>query len=152
MVEELNDPVLLMGFLRTLAVAAFHKPDPIVMQQCHAQILDLARKVGDRLVEGRILGALGTDAWDSGDYESCLTLYQQAEAILAEINQRFGLAALNANIGLAYLYLGDYSVAQARFAHALSIVTEIRNPTAEVMVLSYTGLLYGSMGDHATGA
>ena len=83
--------------------------------------VSLARKTGDRSVEGRALNVLGLLEWDIGQYDRALAMFREAHAIAVETDDsRLAASTLN-NRGLVQDERGDYSASLQDYEQALSL-------------------------------
>ncbi len=96
--------------------------------------LALARRCGDKQIEGAILNTLGTLADDQGDTTTAVEFYLQALAHHRETGNLSYEAGVLSNLGYAELYLGGYAAAQARFVEASELFARIGQSELEAIV------------------
>ncbi|BAZ28289.1 hypothetical protein NIES4074_07200 [Cylindrospermum sp. NIES-4074] len=114
----------------------------------HQQSLATARKIGDRLGEGKALGNLGF-AYDSlGNYPQAIEYYQQDLSIAREISDRRGEGQTLGNLGIAYRSLGNYPQAIEYHQQYLTISREIGYRQGEGQALGGLGIAYDSLGNY----
>lgn len=100
------------------------------------QAVDIAREVGDRVLESRALGNLANAAaYVLRDYIAAREYYKQAERLAVELGDRFGEGVEKANIGWVNMLLGDYETARAELEGALAIAREVDHSYQEIYTL-----------------
>src|ERR1051326_8819725 len=94
------------------------------------QTLQMARDIGDRLIEGQVLGNLGNTYVELNEPRRALECYEQHLATAREIGYRSGEANALFNSALTLNELGDRIEAIARVEIALKIYEGIESPSA----------------------
>ncbi len=111
--------------------------------------LALARRCGDKQIEGSILNTLGTLADDQGDITSAVEFYLQALAHHRETGNQSYEAGVLSNLGYAELCLGGYAQAQARFVQAGELFARIGQSELEAIVSVNLALVALNRGEAA---
>jgi tetratricopeptide (TPR) repeat protein len=110
--------------------------------------LGAARKLGDRLAEGGLLGNLGLAYSDQGNYRQAVQCHEQCLAIMREMgNQRDERSAL-ANLGQAYHYLGEPRRAIDCYEKSLAIARKLGDRAGEGCSVSGLGNSYLAVGEY----
>lgn len=100
------------------------------------QAVEIAREVGDRVLESRALGNLANAAaYVLRDYIAARDYYKQAQRLAIELGDRVGEGVEKANIGWVNMLLGDYVTARAELEGALSIAREVDHSYQEIYTL-----------------
>jgi tetratricopeptide (TPR) repeat protein len=106
-----------------------------------------ARRLNDRIAEGRHLGNLGLAYADLGEMRSVIELYEQALVIAREIGDRHGEGSVLGNLGLAYADLGETRRAIEFYEQHLAIAREIGDRSGEGNALGNVSLALDELGD-----
>ncbi|WP_249069865.1 CHAT domain-containing protein [Argonema antarcticum] len=107
-----------------------------------AQTPDARKAEADRLIEQ------GTQQYQSNQFEAAVKSWQQALNIYREIKDREEEGRVLGNMGVAYLYLGDYPKAIAYHQQRLAIAQEIKDRKGEGHALGNLGNAYYFLGDY----
>lgn len=98
-----------------------------------------AQTTHDKETQGDRLFQTGTEQFRQGQLQQALQTYQQALAIVREVDNRAGEGwALN-NIGEAYLILGQYQTALAYYQQALAIREDVGDRAGKGVTLYNMG-------------
>lgn len=93
--------------------------------------------------------ALGTLAWQQGDYIPARAAHEQALALYQELGDQRGIAAALRNIGAQALNQGDYQQAQMYLEQSLALSQHINDVHGSANSLLNLGLLAREQGDAA---
>lgn len=110
--------------------------------------LAAAKRLKDRLAEGRHLGNRGLAHHDMGEYRQAIEFYEEFLAITREIGDRHYEGLMLGNLGDAWGCLGEYRRAIQFLEEALKIDREIGNRRYEGTALEALGNAYVSLGKH----
>lgn len=108
--------------------------------------LDLARKVGDRQVEGHLLHVWGDLFFTAGDYAGALEKLQEAAACFEDANDKWDLARVLTSLGRLHRAHGSYEEAIRNYEHALSIQKETGDKLGVIQSLNAAAISYGHLG------
>jgi len=109
-----------------------------------------ARRLGNRLGEGRALNDLGLAYNDLGEPQMAITYHEQRLAIACEIGDRQGEASALVNLGNAYYNLGEPHTAITYQEQSLAIAREIGSRYGEGAGLCNLGMAYTDLGEPQT--
>jgi tetratricopeptide (TPR) repeat protein len=112
--------------------------------------LDLARKVGDSWMVGRILTHRGRVAWDWGDLPRARAEFTEGLAHFRQAGDRWGIAYALGVLGSVARAEGAYSEAEAHLAEDLALARSIESPVWEGIVLALLSQLAVDRGDGET--
>jgi CHAT domain-containing protein/Tfp pilus assembly protein PilF len=112
----------------------------------------VAQTTGDRKerrIEALRLNELGLQQLSQGQFREALKTFEQALAIVREINERQGEGTILNNIGGAYGNLGQYDKALKNYQQALVIAKEIGDKSKAATRVSNIGAIYRRQGLYA---
>jgi predicted ATPase/transcriptional regulator with XRE-family HTH domain len=112
--------------------------------------LDLARKVGDTWMVGRILTHRGRVAWDLGDLPRARAEFAEGLAHFRRAGDRWGIAYALGFLGSVARAEGAYVEAEAHLAEDLALARSIESPVWEGVVLALLSQLAVEQGDGET--
>jgi tetratricopeptide (TPR) repeat protein len=113
--------------------------------------ISMAREIGDRGNEGRLLNVLGLVALDKRDPAAAKINFEQCLDIARESgNRRHEAPPLNSLGNLAGI-VGDYQAAQEYYQQALQIAREVGDRRGEGLVLGNLGWIVSAQGDYGKG-
>ena len=122
--------------LTALGLILLESHQPALAVEHMEQAVEIAREVGDRVLESRALGNLANAAaYVLRDYIAAREYYKQAQKLAVELGDRFGEGVEKANIGWVNMLLGDYETARAELEGALSIAREVDHSYQEIYTL-----------------
>jgi tetratricopeptide (TPR) repeat protein len=104
--------------------------------------LAAARRTGDTIAEGVVLGNLGVAYQDLRRFEQAITCFQQSMAVNREACDRHGEGQTLNGLGEAYRELRRFEEAIGCYQQSLAICRETGNRHGEGMVLNNLGLTY----------
>lgn len=108
--------------------------------------LQLKRKIGDRLQEGKTLNTLGLLEWDLGNFDRAIDRFMKASAIGKENGDRkLEGSALN-NLSLVYDELGDYRTSLDQYQQVLTLYSGADFPRGKGDTLGNIGGVYLLLG------
>ncbi|MBZ0267297.1 CHAT domain-containing protein, partial [bacterium] len=81
--------------------------------------LDARRRLGDEVLIGNTLNALGVTAWGTGDLEAAESWYEQARAVRERVGDESGAAKALGNLGDVAFRRNDLLLAMERYQGAL---------------------------------
>ena len=144
-VPGLADHLLLLAL--TTVASPLHRAGRVEeASDCMTRALDLARRLPDRRLEGRILGQLGTLQRDQGDVELAKCSLEAALKLHREVADRRAEGAVLGNLGNLYFEQGLMTEARAHYEVALAVNAEFGNRRIEGSVLGNLGLLHHEQG------
>jgi tetratricopeptide (TPR) repeat protein len=103
--------------------------------------------IGNRMGESIILGNLGVNYADMGEYEEARDCQQQALMISQEIGDREGESFAYVNLSLIHHMLGDNETVLAICAQALKLQQDIHDRRNEAFTLTYMGHALAALGE-----
>jgi tetratricopeptide (TPR) repeat protein len=106
----------------------------------YEQTVAIAREVGDRRGEGRVLGNLGLLHSEQGRTAEALTHCEQAIAIAREVGNRRNEGTVLGNLGILHHDEGGIAEALTHYEQALAIAREVGDRRNE-------GIVLGNLGD-----
>ncbi|MBN1993320.1 MAG: tetratricopeptide repeat protein [Anaerolineae bacterium] len=112
-------------------------------------VLDLSRKLGDRLLKSQGLQNLGLVARHQGDYVQARAYFEQALHLYQELGDRPGEAAALGNLGGICNLQGDFTGAQTYHQQGLRLARELNYRQGEGLSLNSLGNICGKQGDYA---
>ncbi|NMM48585.1 tetratricopeptide repeat-containing sensor histidine kinase [Marinigracilibium pacificum] len=80
-------------------------------EKLYVEVLEIAKKTGNRLNEAISFEHLGVVKFFEQDYKSSIEYYTKAGVIFEQLGDNLRLAISKANTGEAYLYLGEFESA-----------------------------------------
>jgi tetratricopeptide (TPR) repeat protein len=114
--------------------------------------LDICREIGDRQGEGKVLGNIGSIAYDQGDYAKSRACLEQALSIVREIGDRQIEANTLTNLGYTTVEQGAYARGSAYLDQARHIYQEIGDQHGLGWLLNYIGQFAVCFGNYAEAA
>ncbi|SDJ78909.1 Tetratricopeptide repeat-containing protein [Halovenus aranensis] len=111
------------------------------------EALPLAREIGDKFNEGRLLVLLAGIAMRTGRMDEALTHAEEALSIQNVVGDRFGQAGTANIIAAVNSYLGNRESAVRKWRQALDIAHEIDNKTLICGVSFNLGVNFRQMGE-----
>jgi len=112
----------------------------------YEEALAIAREIGERQKEGRILGNLGSAYRALGQFGRAINLYKKALDIARESGNRPEEGIQLGNLGSAYHYLRQVEQAIDMYKEALVIAREIGDRRSEGDLLGNKGFAYLALG------
>jgi tetratricopeptide (TPR) repeat protein len=113
------------------------------------QLLEAARKEGDRQREAAALTDLGIVVMNEGDLKKAVTHLDNALGLARQLGDRAReIDALN-HLGYALLAMGQAPTARQALEHALSLIRQTGDPFAEKLVVERLGIAHANMRDPA---
>lgn len=113
------------------------------------EVSELARRVGDKAIEGALYNAMGIQADDQGDYSAALHWYGMARDCHQIAKNNNYEASVVSNIGYVELGLGNYELADSYFRLASDIFSRIGNRQRQAMVVVNRALAALNLGFNA---
>jgi tetratricopeptide (TPR) repeat protein len=105
----------------------------------YKKALAIAREIGDRTEEGRILSNLGAVYSSVGEAQQAIRFSEQALAIAREIGDQTEERRILINLGIIYSNMGEVWRAIELYKQARAITREIGDQSAEAFSLSNLG-------------
>jgi len=102
----------------------------------------------ERRAESIRLNREGLQLSNRGQFREALEKFQQALAIVREMDERQGEGAILSNLGTVYIDLGQYTEAIEYFQQALAIDKEVGDGVGEGRTLSSLGEVYRNLGQY----
>jgi DNA-binding SARP family transcriptional activator len=116
--REISLPLLEAGALRGVAIAARQMGDPQESAQWLEQCLEVNRGIGDRLGELSTQVNILSTLYELGAWDRLIAVADEAIPAAEAIGNRFTLARMRQNRGLAACALGDYLTARQLLGQA----------------------------------
>jgi tetratricopeptide (TPR) repeat protein len=110
--------------------------------------LALARKTGDRKIEGEALNNIGSVYWTWGQYDEALKYYKQSLKIQRVIGNRSGEETTLSNMGAIYFAQGKNDEALKNFKQSLKTTCLIKDRKSEGISLNNIGMIYRAWGEN----
>ncbi|MBD2195158.1 MULTISPECIES: CHAT domain-containing protein [Calothrix] len=115
--------------------------------QKYEEILQIARKLGDRLLEHNTLYLIGSAYSERSEHEKALTYYQQALNIIQELKKPIPQARTLWSIATSYSYLWQKQKALEYYNQALSIFQAEKANDMVAIALLTMGMVYENIGE-----
>ncbi|MHA2601282.1 MAG: ATP-binding protein [Candidatus Thorarchaeota archaeon SMTZ1-83] len=116
--------------------------------ECHAQALEIQRRVGDTLGQAKTLNCIGNALYYSGEYEEALSNYFQSLRIQKEIGNTLGVGNALNNIGNVHYDRGEYDEALSYHSESLSIQRQMGSKLGEGNGLNNIGNVHYDRGEY----
>ena len=87
------------------------------------------------------LNGAGSIAFSQGDYTAALGFHAESLELYRSLGNRYAVAVLLADVGLAAQHQNEYAFAHSRYAEGLAIMTEIENLWGQGYCESLLGIL-----------
>ncbi len=110
---------------------------------------ELARRSGDRALEGRIAGNLGAIELYQNRLTEAERLFARDHAISSELGNRDGLARARGNLGLVYMKLARHEEAYFMHSEALAVARQLGNRLEEARQVGNLAEVKCAQGDIA---
>lgn len=144
-----GEPTVSRGWaLRTAGMLADILGDSASSRSFEEEGLVIARKVGQRQLEGSMLNNLGLTAHEGGDYARVRSLYEQSLVIHRELEHKFNIAIQLNHLGRLMRAEGDLASARAHHEEALSMAQELGDKNNVALSLQWLGQLAYQEGDY----
>ncbi|MBD2357577.1 tetratricopeptide repeat protein [Tolypothrix sp. FACHB-123] len=117
--------------------------------QKYEEILQIARKLGDRFLEHNTLYVIGSAYSERSNHEKALTYYQQALNIIQELKKPIPQARTLWSIASSYSYLWSKQKALEYYNQALSIFKAEKATDMVAIALLTMGIVYEDVGESA---
>jgi len=108
--------------------------------------LALARKIGDKSLEGSFLHHLGDDLFTKGDFAGAIEKLKEATACFEAAGNRSGLAYVWTSMGRLYRMHGAYEEAISSYEKGLAIQQELGDKFGVIQSLNAMAISYGLSG------
>lgn len=115
--------------------------------ECYEDVSHVARRLGDTVLEARVLNNLGGVAANLGEPERALERYRRALEIRRALGDRLAEAQTLNNLGALFRGLGELDQALRSFERAASLFEQENRPEWRARALSNLGSTYLSLGD-----
>ncbi len=112
-------------------------------------VVDISRKIGDRLLESQGLESLGLVTKNQGHYDRARAYFEQSLHLVQEIGNRPGEGTALGNLGSVCTLKGDYAEAKTYHQQGLRIARELGNRPGEGLSLTSLGNICGRQADYA---
>jgi hypothetical protein len=113
------------------------------------QLLEAARKSGDRTREVAALADLGIVTLNEGDLKGAIKHLDQALGLARELGERGREVDILHNMGYVLLAMGQPAAARQVIEQSLHLVRPLRDPYAEKLVIERLGMAHANLGDPA---
>ncbi len=101
-----------------------------------------------RLLRAKTIRAYGASVWKRGDFESSLTLFEEALEFFQSIPDATGVVDVTGNIGNVYHSLGSYQKALEYLEKALALHKELGQKSGVANVTGNIGNSYHTLGSY----
>lgn len=108
--------------------------------------LNLARRLGNRRLEGSFLHNWGDGLYTQGDFAGALEKLQEAAACFQDAHDQGGLAHVLTSLGRLHRAHGSYEEAIRNYEHALAIQKEIGDNLGVIQSLNAEAISYDFLG------
>lgn len=108
--------------------------------------LQIARTIGDRMLEAKIINEMGVLYRKADMYEQALEMHHKALTMFEKMDEHMGIAFALANIGNVYFALEQYNKALDYNKQSLSIKRGMEDPEQLAYSLRTTALAYQALG------
>jgi predicted ATPase/class 3 adenylate cyclase len=115
-------------------------------RDCYERALAVARRIGDRRLEGGLLGNLGGLHHDRGELDAARAHIEQALQLASAVGDRRWAGNARCNLGLVLQQQGHLPEALPNFEQALLIAREVGHVRLEYTVLCNLGILWSAEG------
>ena len=114
--------------------------------------IEIARKIGDKLIECRSLASLGpTLLWYIDTLEESHTRLEEASKIAREIGDKVAYASSCSYLGFFYNWRGEFDLAVENLSESLKIFEELDDRFHVLEKLMILGWAYCGKGEYASG-
>jgi tetratricopeptide (TPR) repeat protein len=113
------------------------------------QLLETARKSGDRTNEVAALTDLGIVVMNEGDLNRSAGLLEKAVGLAREIGNTAREIDATSNLAYAWLAMGQAQGARQALEHALSLSRQVKDQYAEKLVIERLGMAHANLRDPA---
>jgi CHAT domain-containing protein/Tfp pilus assembly protein PilF len=114
---------------------------------CETKALELARLIGNQLIEFSALNNLGSIHYSLGDFQAALDAHHQALSVQRAIGDTEGQARSLSNISAAYFGLGEFQEALNYCKQALPLRRAAKDRRGEAITLTNIGSNYRELGE-----
>lgn len=145
--EKAGDDERLIATLNKLNDISYFRSD---FKQCifySSKILPLSQKIGNRNLEGGVLGNLGLYHYLLGDSRVAVKFLERSAEILGEIGERQRQSIALSNVGQVYYDLGEIKAALEVFDRAVQLKRETGDRKGEGIVLNNLGFVSNEGGE-----
>lgn len=145
---ELGDERLrMMALIQKATIGADLDGEREEAQAIYRRALRIARRLGNRPAEARILQNLSAEAYQLGDIDRAEERLLEARALYQALDHRDGLASVAGNMALIHTSRGDFARAEEAFEEAVRIRREEGPPESSALLLNNLGVLYARRGE-----
>ncbi|MDX2077637.1 MAG: tetratricopeptide repeat protein [bacterium] len=116
-------------------------------RQKYQTALEMAQAQGNRVVEARLLGAIGLSYTEVGQYQSSQAYYEKGLAISIEIDDKSLQMRMCGNLGNVFTALGQLEPAILYTEEAIRISHEIGDEMREGILLHNIAIIYETLGN-----
>ena len=138
--------------LRYLGQIATMRGDYAAARTYYQESLTLARQIGSRPQEGRLLKDLGIIEWRHGAYGQASAYLQAGLATVRATGDRPTEAEILKNLGIVAWFLGEYEQAADGYQQSLAIYQDIGDQAGASDTLNNLGLLAWGQGRYEQSA
>ncbi|HMO79395.1 MAG TPA: CHAT domain-containing protein [Pyrinomonadaceae bacterium] len=145
--EKVGDDERLIATLNKLNDISYFRSD---FKQCifySSKLLPLSQKIGNRNLEGGVLGNLGLYHHILGESRKGLGFLERSAEILGEIGEKQRQSITLSNIGQVYYYLGDVKTSIDNFYRSLELKRETGDRKGEGITLNNLGFVFNEGGE-----
>jgi len=134
--------------LNTMSLIAIEQNETEIAQECLIETVNIARELGNLVLEGKALNNLAHLAGTiQGDCSQARKYLELAYDIFHERGDRYGQGLLLTNLGWCAGMQGDYKAAQKHLEQSLVIAREVGNAYQEAYTLINLSSITGIQGE-----
>ena len=115
--------------------------------QYHEGELRIAKKMGDKLLEGKIYGNLGNAYYSHADFKKAIHYHERALEIARKVADVSIEGMAHGNLGNDYRNLGDFKKAMHYHGRHLEIAKKVGDVSSEGVAYGNLGTDYAFLGD-----
>ena len=142
-----EDLSLRVDVLRSAGTLAYMQSDHEQAIELTKRSLEIARRVGDKLMMARALNNLGTVLDQQGDVKQALPFHEESLQIRRELGDRPGMALVMSNLALVVERQGDYARANSLCEESIDMAREAGDSTNLASYIYNRGRIAYRLGD-----
>ena len=123
--------------------------DSVLAKDYYEQSCEIARQIGDRVMEGTAIYNLGVVASDSHQFDLAIEQCEQSMRIAREVEEGFGFGASKARLGRCFSYQGEFDKAKILFDEIRLYSQQTGLKIGEILTSMVLMNFYCTLGDFA---